>query len=173
MELVNTKEQNTNLNDYILVDYYVKAGPDLYPEKYEGLNNRVVAMHKFYETLYLSGVLKQVAFEYRDYDDMVYFAFEVKAIHEFVQTHNDREMINTAVQYMTECMARPCRYTGAIQPGMFTQTYRDNCGCIGKSNECIVAQWLDNDACGMIYNERKTKGVKDAVKMAFELANFK
>ena len=161
----------SNLKHLVLMDFYSKNGPELYPEKYAELNQRVTAMHKLYHMLYCSGPLQSISFEYKEYDDMVYFAFEVKDLERFLNDCEDKNFVTLICKYLENCMS--CRFTGAIQPGIFMQTYRDNCGCIGKSHECIIAQWLDNDACGMIYNERKTKGVKDAVTMAFELANFK
>ena len=161
----------SNLNDLVVLDFYVKDGPDLYPAQYSELNNRVQAMHNLYCALYTSGILRNVSFEYREYDDIVYFAFKATDIANFLQNCSDTDMTSLAIKYITQCPK--CRYTGAIQPGMFMQTYRYNCGCIGKTYECIIAQWLDNEACGMMYHERITSNVENAVKLAFKLACFK
>ena len=161
----------SNLKSLVLMDFYAKNGPELYPEQYASLNQRVIAMHKLYHMLYCSGILQNISFEYKEYDDMVYFAFEVKDLEEFFNDCEDEEFVALIAQYLENCIT--CIFTGAIQPGIFMQTYRDNNGCIGKSHECIIAQWLDNEGCGIIYNTRKISGVKDAVKMAFKLANFK
>lgn len=155
----------------VVVDHYNKNGPELYPSNYKGINDRIQIMYEFYGMLYKSGVLKELAFEYKEYEDVVYFAFEINKIIPFVKSNNN-PIIDAATNVFLGTMS-PCRYCGAIQPGALMATYRDVCGCVSRSHECEIVQWLDTVACGMIYDEKKRCGVKDAVSLAFSLACFK
>ena len=157
----------------IIVDYYNKNGAELYPTKYQGLNDRIQLMHDFYGLMYKAGVLQNVSFEYREYDDVVFFAFDANDIADFVNTNINNPIVTAAVSKIIFGGIAPCNMTGAIQPGAVMSTYRDNNGCVGRSHECTLAQKLDTYACGLIYDEKKTCGVVDAVKLAFSLYCFK
>ncbi len=160
-------------SDLIIVDYYSKNGPDLYPTNYRGINDRIKTMHDFYSILYNSGMLKNIAFEYKEYDDVVYFALEVKKLGAFFDANIDNEVVISAASHFLIGSMAPCNMSGAIQPGAVMSTYRDNNGCVGRSHECTIVQQLDTQACGMIYDEKKRCGVKDAVSLAFSLYCFK
>ena len=123
--------------------------------------------------MYKAGVLQKVSFEYREYDDVVFFAFDANDIAEFVNANLNNPIVTAAVSKIIFGGIAPCNMTGAIQPGAVMSTYRDNNGCVGRSHECTLAQKLDTYACGLIYDEKKTCGVVDAVKLAFSLYCFK
>lgn len=155
----------------IVVDHYNKNGPEFYPSNYKGVNDRIQLMHEFYGILYESNILKEISFEYKEYEDVVYFAFEINKNILFLNS-NKNPIVDAATSIIFGTMS-PCRYCGAIQPGALMSTYRDVCGCVSRSHECEIVQWLDTVACGMIYDEKKRCGVKDAVSLAFSLACFK
>ena len=159
-------------NDKIIVDFYNKNGAELYPTNYQGLNDRIQLMHDFYEMMYKAGVLQKVSFEYREYNDVVFFAFNANDIAEFVNANLDNPTVTAAVSKIIFGGIAPCNMTGAIQPGAVMSTYRDNNGCVGRSHECTLVQLLDTYACGLIHDEKKTCGVVDAVKLAFSLYCF-
>ena len=123
--------------------------------------------------MYKAGVLQKVSFEYREYDDVVFFAFDANDIADFVNTNINNPTVTAAVSKIIFGGIAPCNMTGALQPGAVMSTYRDNHGCVGRSHECTLAQKLDTYACGLIYDEKKTCGVVDAVKLAFSLYCFK
>lgn len=159
-------------NDKIIVDFYNKNGAELYPTNYQGLNDRIQLMHDFYEMMYKAGVLQKVSFEYREYNDVVFFAFNANDIAEFVNANLDNPTVTAAVSKIIFGGIAPCNMTGAIQPGAVMSTYRDNNGCIGRSHECTLVQQLDTYACGLIHDEKHNCGVVDAVKLAFSLYCF-
>lgn len=156
----------------IVVDYYNKNGAELYPANYQGLNDRIQIMHDFYGWMYKSGILQKVSFEYREYDDVVFFAFDANKLAEVVNANNHPPTTAVVFKIIFGGIA-PCNMTGAIQPGAVMSTYRDNHGCVGRSHECTLVQKLDTYTCGLIYDEKKTCGVVDAVKLAFSLYCFK
>ena len=158
--------------EIIIVDYYNKNGAELYPTNYTGLNDRIQLMHDFYELMYKSGVLQKVSFEYREYDDVVFFAFNAKDLGAFIDANADNPIVVAAASKIVYGGIAPCNMTGAIQPGAVMSTYRDNNGCVGRSHECTLVQKLDTYACGLIYDEKKNCGVIDAVKLAFSLYCF-
>ena len=159
-------------NDKIIVDFYNKNGAELYPTNYQGLNDRIQLMHDFYEMMYKAGVLQKVSFEYREYNDVVFFAFNANDIAEFVNANLDNPTVTAAVSKIIFGGIAPCNMTGAIQPGAVMSTYRDNNGCVGRSHECTLVQLLDTYACGLIHDEKHNCGVVDAVKLAFSLYCF-
>jgi hypothetical protein len=129
-------------------------------------------MHDFYGLMYKEDILKNVSFEYREYDDVVFFAFNANNIADFVNANLDNPIVTAAVSKIIFGGIAPCNMTGAIQPGAVMSTYRDNHGCVGRSHECSIVQKLDTYACGLIYDEMKNCGVVDAVKLAFSLYCF-
>ena len=163
--------------DTIVVDYYNKNGAELYPStlaaKCAGLNERIQLMHNFYGLMYKSGELKKISFEYREYDDVVFFAFNANDLADFANANLDNPIVTTAISKIIFGGIAPCNMTGAIQPGAVMSTYRDNHGCVGRSHECTLIQQLDTYACGLIYDEKKCCGVEAAVKLAFSLSCFK
>lgn len=61
----------------------------------------------------------------------------------------------------------PCQYSGAIQLGCAMNTYRDNCGCVGRSWEIELVKVLNSAGVGEVLKIKQKRGVKAAVLHLF------
>ena len=62
-----------------------------------------------------------------------------------------------------------CCFCGCYYITYYLYTYRDNCGCIGKSYECISCRNLSNQTAGEIQSISKKMGVKTAKEYQLKL----
>ena len=77
---------------------------------------------------------------------MVYFAVDVKRLEPYREQmmSNGIDGAEMAVESIFDAEYIPCRFCGAFQLTRTMYYYRDNCGCVGSSNECSVCTTLDN-----------------------------
>lgn len=62
-----------------------------------------------------------------------------------------------------------CCYCGCYYITYYLYQYRDNCGCVGRSYECISCRNLNNQEAGEIQNISKKMGVKVAKEYQLKL----
>lgn len=62
-----------------------------------------------------------------------------------------------------------CCYCGCYYITYYLYTYRDNCGCIGRTYECISCRNLSNQTAGEIQSISKKMGVKTAKEYQLKL----
>lgn len=137
-------------------------------------NRKITAVNNMYAWLYEKGILENVSFEFKDYSDQTYFAFDTKdlAVYRKEMEISDVKDAALAVQHIFDEEYTPCNFCGAIELTWTMQTYRDVDGCVGRSWENSLVQGLNNKAiCDLPYIVAE-KGVKEAVKVLFERCEF-
>lgn len=151
----------------VINDFYKKDAEYNFDERImsENFYNRTKAVREMYEYLDQKGILKTASFEYFTNDYGTSFAVDTKDLECYRE-----EMLNSGT-YMPELAVRwifdeevtPCIFCGAIKLSWTMLTYRDNCGCVGKSWECGMCNEVDGRFASKIAEIRKKEGVKAAV----------
>ena len=168
-----TKEQQTP-KPPIIADFFIKDGKN---NTYGGCVNDETrklldGLRMLYRVLYDTGILKKISFQYKDYSDIVYFAFDTKDLMEYYKTLSVMiPNLNALLAYIIS--HGTCVVCGATQPSSSMMTYRTVDGMTSKRRECWYASELNNEAVAMIRDEKDTNGVEAAVNLAFDMAGFK
>lgn len=159
----------------ILVDCYEKGEKHIWGnDANEQFNKTIIAVNDMYGWLYNQGILKKASFCWKDYSDMTYFALDVDDLKPYLKEMISSGVNNTslAIRYIFHEPFTPCLYSGAIELGWTMMTYRDFDGTVSRSWECGIIQSLSSPAVLDVEKIRKEKGVKEAVKYAFEISEF-
>lgn len=163
-------------NKRIICDCYAKKEKKLLgDDPNTPFNQKIVSVNNMYGWLYKEGILEKVAFELKDYSDCTYFAFDVAALLPFREKMKESGVEGSAlaIDYIFDCGHSPCEYCGAITLGYLMQTYRDFDGTVSRGWECLLCEGLASHAVLDVYQVKEEKGIKEAVKAAFDFANFK
>lgn len=164
------------MNERIISDVYEKKDKRMYgDDPTTPFNQRVLAVNAMYGWLYAKGILKAEAFAFVDYDDAVFFAMDVNDLLKYRAEMEASGCNNAAlaVRYIFDEEYTPCIYSGAFQPGWLMHTYRDCGGCVGRSWECDMVKHLRGGPANEVAEERRTNGVKAAVKKLYSMGILK
>ena len=138
-------------------------------------NTIVRAINDMYAFLYKQGVLKEKSFVSKDLEDAFYFAVDTSDL-EFYR----EEMLNSgvenaelAVKHIFDENHTECFYCGAITLSWTMSTYRDNCGCVGRSWECCGCEGFHTRDVSKFNQIRKEKSIAEAVKYQWSLFKWK
>ena len=165
--------------DRFIVDKYQKERVVLWDLELESagtqeFNRKVLAVNNMYGWLYEKGILEKISFEFKDYSDVTYFAFDTKALFPFRKEMEQSSVEDAAhaVQHIFDEEYTPCKYCGAIQLSWPMASYRDVDGCVGRSWESRLVQALGNNDISDLPYIAVDKGTKEAVKVLFERYGF-
>lgn len=142
--------------------------------KTKEFNRKIKAVNNMYDWLYEKGILEKISFEFKDYSDATYFSFDVKDLEPYRKDMENAGFEDTtlAVKHIFDIDYAPCIFTGAIELAWHMSTYRNIAGCVGSSRECSLVKQFNNKAASEVLSIKKDKGIKEAVKHAFVLAEF-
>lgn len=142
--------------------------------KTKEFNRKIKAVNDMYAWLYGKGILEKISFEFKDYSDSTYFAFDVNDLKPYrtAMENCDVEDAALAVQNIFDAEYTPCLYSGAIELTWPMITYREFDGTTERSWECGLCKHMNSVGVLDVEAVRKTQGVKAAVKLAFELSEF-
>lgn len=160
----------------IICDTFIKGEKKIFgDDPSTPFNQRILAINEMYGWLYNQGILKEVSFEFKDYSDCAYFALDATDLIPYrkVMEESDCKQALDAVSIIFDEEYTPCRYSGAWEIGWMMNTYRDNCGVVGRSWECDMVKHLNNDGAREIEKVKEEKGVKEAVKALFTQYDWK
>lgn len=143
-------------------------------EKTIEFNRKIKAVNDMYAWLYEKGVLEKISFEFKDYSDSTYFAFDVKDLEPYRKDMENAGFQDTtlAVRHIFDEKYSPCLYSGAIELTWPMITYRDFDGTVSRSWECGLCKHMSSIGVLDVEAVREKQGVKAAVKLAFELSEF-
>lgn len=163
----------------IIADTYVKGEMklwDLEPDhpNNQRFNRKITAVNNMYGWLYEQGILEKVAFEFKDYNDCTYFAFDAKELERYRGEMEacGLEDAALAASHIFDIEYTPCEYSGAIELTWTMFSYRDFDGTVGRSWECDLCKHLNACAVLDVADVKVELGVKEAVRKAFELSGF-
>lgn len=163
----------------IICDTYVKGEKHIWSADKDDwssqeFNQKILAVNEMYGWLYKKGILREIAFEFRDYPDAMFFALDVKDLEPYrqVMAESGLKDADVAVRHIFDEYYTPCEYSGAIELGWTMAGYRDVDGCVGRSWECGLLKGLDARAAHDVLRVQEEKGTKEAVKAAFKFAKF-
>lgn len=159
----------------IIVDSYIKGEKQLWTAApAEEFNRKIVAVNDMYGWLYAQGILKKVSFEFKDYSDVSFFAVDVKELSPYRAAMEQSGVKNArlAVEHIFDVEYTPCLYSGAIELSWTMFSYRDFDGTVGRSWECELCRHLDAVGVTDVAEIKDEKGIKEAVKYAFEISGF-
>lgn len=163
----------------VICDTYVKGEKHIWTADKDDWSNRefnrkILAVNDMYGWLYETGILRETAFEIKDYSDVTIFAMDVKDLEPYREkmAASGLKDVDVALRHIFDEYYTPCEYSGAIELGWTMMGYRDVDGCVGRSWECGLLKGLDARAAHDVLRVLEDKGVKDAVSAAFEFAKF-
>ena len=159
----------------IISDTYVKGKKYIFgDDPNTEFNKKIVAVNNMYAWLYEQGILEKVAFKYKDYSDVTYFAVDAKDLEPYRKEMEASgiEGATLAISHIFDVYYTPCEYSGAIQLGWMMKSYRSVDGCVGSSWECDLIKSLNVDGIYKIYDIQREKGTKEAVKALFDEFNW-
>ena len=162
-------------NERIICDCYEKGTKHIFGKDINlPFNQKIVAVNNMYGWLYNEGILKKTSFEFKDYSDCAYFAFDVAdlVVYRKAMEKSGVDGAMLAVQHIFDEKYSPCEYCGAITLAWMMQTYRDFDGTVSRGLECDLCNHLNSCAVLEVYEIKEEKGVKAAVKKAFEFSEF-
>lgn len=154
----------------IIADVYVKENKQILGDDPKSeFNRKILAVNDMYGWLYEKGILEQVSFEFKDYEEAAYFALDTKDLEPY-----RREMgacmtrdADLAVRHIFDEPYTPCAYSGAVELGWTMSSYRGVDGCVGRSWECGLVKNLDTDGIYRVAKVRDEQGVQAAVSALF------
>lgn len=158
--------------------YYKKKKPiwDLDPDNpsTQAFNKRIIAVNAMYGWLYDQGILEKVAFEFKDYSDMTFFALDVKSLHSYREEMSKTDLPDAelAIANIFDREYTPCLYSGAIQLGWTMRTYRYEDGTVSRSWECDLVDSLAAHLALDVLDIRDKQGEKAAVSAVFAFTGF-
>lgn len=176
-KLTRSKEVEADpfLLERVISDSYTKGEKQIWgSDKTDEFNRRILAVNDMYGWLYQQGILRQVCFEWKDYSDITYFAFNAQKLAPYRTQMENSGLSDAAlaVQYIFDEDRRPCLYSGAIELGWTMRTYRDFDGTVGKSWECDLVSHLDSPTVLEIEEIRERDGIQAAIHSVFEYSAF-
>lgn len=155
----------------IICDVYIKhcSVKDMYGESEEDRQCEFFAVNDMYGWLYSQGILKEVCFEFKDYDEGTFFAMDAVELETYRAKMEAANTYNTelATRLIFEEKATPCTYSGAICLTWPMDTYRNVDGCVGRSWECALAQLQNVATISAIAEVQRKEGPKEAVRELF------
>lgn len=154
----------------IICDTYFKGEKPLYGEDPHSIfNEKILAVNNLYGWLYQKGVLEKVSFEFKDYEDITYFALDASDLMPYRKEMEvcGVEGIGLAIHCVFDSSYFPCEYSGAIQLGSPMMFYRSIDGCVGRYCECDLIKSLNTDGIYDVLDVKDAYGVKAAVKHLF------
>ena len=164
----------------IICDTYIKGKKHVWPADKDDwssqeFNRKILAANEMYGWLYEKGILRDVAFEIKDYPEVTFFALDVKRLEPYREAMEQAGLKDAqlAVRHIFDEYYTPCEYSGAIELGWTMAGYRDVDGCVGRSWECGLLKGLNARAAHDVLRVLDEKGVHAAVHEAFQLAGFK
>ena len=140
----------------------------------QAFNRKIKAVNNMFAWLYEKGILDKIAFEMKDYVDVTYFALDAKDLAPYREemVSSGLEDADLAVQHIFDEEYSPCMFSGAIELTWMMRTYRDFDGTVSRSWECDLCRHLNSSAVLDVEEVKESRGVKEAVKLAFELSGF-
>ena len=153
-------------------DFYCKNGKIL-PDGpgYGDEANRIInAIHRMYGWLYEQLILAEVAFVYKDYTDVVYFAFNAFDITRYrtAMETSGLEDADLACRYIFDEKRIPCRFSGAIELTAPMKTFRSVNDVVSSSWECMLVRHLNTEAAYEVLNVFKERGAKAAIQATYD-----
>ena len=136
----------------------------------QSFNRYNAAVNAMYGWLYEQSILDSVCFAFRDYPNETYFAFDVAELlpYRAKMEESGVEDAKLACWRIFDQVYDPCLYSGAIQLGWTMSTYRDNCGCVGRSWEIELVKTLNAVGAGKVYETKEKHGAKAAILHLFK-----
>lgn len=167
--------ENKKQIERIICDCYEKQEKHIFgSDPNTSFNQKILAVNNMYGWLYNKGILKEISFEFRNYSDIAYFAFDVADLEKYREAMMESgvEGAELAIQHIFDEKYSPCHYSGAIELGWTMMSYRDFSGTVSRDWECELSRHLD--ACTVLDVEKikEEKGVKEAVRAMFEFSGF-
>ncbi len=154
----------------IICDTYTKGDKHLWGDNpHDEFNQRIDAVNRMYGWLYEKGILNDVSFEFKDYEDAVYFAVDAKDLEPYRKEMEAAQIEGAALatRHIFDQDYTPCTYSGAIELGWTMMSYRDVDGCVGRSWECGLVKGLNTEGIYTVAKVRDEYGPKAAVKALF------
>jgi hypothetical protein len=164
-----------HFEERIICDCVSKNGPNLYGNDITTpLNKRMIMINNLYLWLYKEGILEKISFEYKDYDDATFFAFDAADLVPYVNN-----IVNSGIESAADALnlilfdkIQPCVFSGTRQPGCRMTTYRNNNGCVGRSHECELIQYLETGAASVVYGIKNEYNPRMATNILFRISMF-
>ena len=126
-----------------------------------------------YRMLYLKGVIRDLAFAIKEYDDMVYFAIDANNLYPYREdirwAVNNKEKADEIDQLIFIRNNPVCKYSGATQLTAPMITYRKNGWNVGSSCEIELVSELATPYAEYIRNIRQEKGIRECIRELFNL----
>lgn len=91
---------------------------------------------------------------------LVFYSYKLRKISRLFE--DDKEIYKLYVKAVNGIM-HTCNVCGCGILGPFPYTYRDSCGCVGKSYECYVCRQYTTKGTENIYNYCKEHGSEDTL----------
>ena len=158
-------------------DFFCKDGKILPhgPGYGEEANRIITAVHRMYGWLYEQLILAEFAFVYKDYDDVVYFAFNTVDISRYraAMEESGLEDAPLACKYIFDKERTPCRFSGAIELTAPMMTYRSVNDVVSRSWECMLVRHLNNEAAYEVLEIFKKQGAKAAILATYNMHTWK
>ena len=133
--------------------------------------NRVISVNSAYGYFYQKGILKEVAFEYEEYNGCVLFALDADELLPYrneLESAENSEFASAAREIFDEHYS-PCLYSGAIELTGAMQTFREFAGTVECSWEIEPCQHMDSCQVLDVLEIKEKQGVREAVKYIFKL----
>jgi GNAT superfamily N-acetyltransferase len=159
----------------IICDSYQKGDKHLFDDDPNTeFNQKIMAVNNMYGWLYEKGILRKVSFEFKDYSDITFFAFDAKELLPYrkAMEASGIDGAKLATEHIFDAEYSLCKYSGAIELSWTMFTYRDFGGTISRSWETDLCRHLNSPAVLDIRKAREQQGIKEAVKLSFELSGF-
>lgn len=160
----------------IINDYYKKQDKLTFDKKFmsEEFYDTRKSVREMYGYLDDKGILKNVSFEYYNDSSETVFAFDAGELEAYraEMLKSGTYKAELAVKCIFDEEYSQCNYCGAIELSWTMRTYRDNCGCIGRSWECGMCQAFNMKTLVKINEIKETKGVKEAVSALWKLIDW-
>ena len=148
------------MNERIISDFHTKTKKKIYGSNPEtDFNKIIIAVNNMYGWLYKTGILRKESFVFKDYENEIYFALDIKRLRKYKKSMVESNIpgAELAVKCIFDSEHNPCLYSGAIQLAAPMITYRSNNGCVSKSWECDIVRYLSNEAANEILHCKKRK----------------
>lgn len=159
----------------IICDNYQKNGKHLFGEDpTTEFNQKIVAINNMYGWLYEKGILEKRSFEFKDYSDITYFALDAQDLlpYRSAMEASGVEGAELATRHIFDVEYSPCLYSGAIELAWTMFSYRDFDGTVSRSWENELCRHMNSSAVLDVRKMKDERGVKEAVKLSFELSGF-
>ena len=156
----------------IINDYHRKQKELVYDEfMSKEFYDKIKSVREMYAFLYEKGILKEVSFEYRDDAQGTTFALDADKLEPYREEmiNSGTYMADLAVYHILDAEYTPCVYCGSLELSWTMMTYRDNCGCIGRSWECGMCKALRGKDLCKVSEVEEEKGVKVAVSKLWDI----